>query len=190
MSDNPYADNYNPFQPPEESAEAGEGFSDTHVESVRRQHLSHEASVQSIGVLYLLGGIVLLVVSIGMIVVSVNGGGGQKPDTVTAVLLLGVGVLQCVTAVGLRRLRRWARVISGILSGIGLLAFPVGTLINGYILFLLFSAKGSMVFSEEYQQVIRQTPHIVYRTSIVVWIFLFLLLGLIALAFSFALFAG
>jgi hypothetical protein len=36
------------------------------------------------------------------------------------------------------------------------------------------------VFSDEYQAVIRQTPHIKYRTSIVVWIcfgLLLLLLG-------------
>jgi hypothetical protein len=38
------------------------------------------------------------------------------------------------------------------------------------------------VFSEEYQRVIAETPHIKYRTSIVVWILLGLLLLLIAIA--------
>ena len=46
-----------------------------------------------------------------------------------------------------------------------------------------------MVFSDEYRAVIEQTPHIKYRTSIIVWIVLGLLLLLIAIgifgAFSF-----
>ena len=36
-----------------------------------------------------------------------------------------------------------------------------------------------MVFSDEYRAVIEQTPHIKYRTSIIVWIVLGLLLLLI-----------
>ena len=39
--------------------------------------------------------------------------------------------------------------------------------------------KGNVVFSDEYQHVIEQTPHIVYKTSIIAWIFLFLLIALI-----------
>jgi hypothetical protein len=48
-----------------------------------------------------------------------------------------------------------------------------------YILYLLFSKKGATVFSEEYQRVIAATPEIKYRTSIVIWILLALLLLLI-----------
>jgi len=39
-----------------------------------------------------------------------------------------------------------------------------------------------MVFSEEYRAVIEQTPHIKYRTSIVVWVLLGLVLLFIAIA--------
>lgn len=95
-------------------------------------------------------------------------------------LLLGAG--QLWVGYGLRRLRKWARIPTGILSGLGLLAFPIGTLINAYILYLLFCQKGKMVFSDEYRAVIEQTPHIKYRTSIIVWIVLGLLLLLIAFA--------
>ena len=93
--------------------------------------------------------------------------------------LLGAG--QIWVGTGLRRLRRWARIPTGILSGLGLLGFPLGTVINAYILYLIFSQKGKMVFSDEYQAVIEQTPHIKYRTSIVVWILLGLVLALMAL---------
>jgi hypothetical protein len=80
---------------------------------------------------------------------------------------------------GLRRLKRWARIPVGILSGIGLIGFPLGTIINAYILYLVFGKKGVTVFSDEYRLVIEQTPHIKYKTSIVVWIFLGLVLLLI-----------
>jgi hypothetical protein len=39
-----------------------------------------------------------------------------------------------------------------------------------------------MVLSEQYQQVIAQTEHIKYKTSIVVWIFLGLIVALIIAA--------
>ena len=90
--------------------------------------------------------------------------------------VLGIG--QFCVGYGLRRLKRWSRVPSGILSGLGLLAIPIGTLINAYILYLIFSKKGKMVFSDEYHDIIKQTPHIKYRTSIVIWVVLGVLLAL------------
>ncbi|MCP4042085.1 MAG: hypothetical protein GY731_09060 [Gammaproteobacteria bacterium] len=39
-----------------------------------------------------------------------------------------------------------------------------------------------MVLSDEYQEIVRKTPDIKYQTSIIVWIFLFILLAFIALA--------
>ena len=68
------------------------------------------------------------------------------------------------------------------LSAIGLLGFPIGTLINGYILYLFLSKKGRTIFAPAYQDVIAATPHVKYRTSIVIWIFLALLVGLILFA--------
>jgi hypothetical protein len=38
-------------------------------------------------------------------------------------------------------------------------------IIPGYILYLLLSPKGSMVFSPEYWEAIERTPHIKYKTS-------------------------
>jgi hypothetical protein len=64
----------------------------------------------------------------------------------------------------------------GIIASIGLFFFPWGTVINGYILWLLFSSKGRFVMSPEYQEVIAATPHMKHRTSIVV-----ILLGILLL---------
>ena len=68
------------------------------------------------------------------------------------------------------------------LAGFGLLGFPIGTLINAYILYLFLSKKGRTIYSPEYQEVIAATPHVKYRTSIVVWILLALVVVLIAAA--------
>jgi hypothetical protein len=46
----------------------------------------------------------------------------------------------------------------------------------------LFSNKGEMVFSDRYEEIIQGTPHIKYKTLIIVWIFLFILIGVILAA--------
>lgn len=160
-----------------------EGAATNAVEEIRKEHIKHEASVTSIGILYYLGGAAMTVMGIfGMFA-------GGAEAILTSAFLLALGIGQFWVGTGLRRLKKWARIPTGILSGIGLLAFPIGTLINAYILYLIFSQKGKMVFSDEYRAVIEQTPHIKYRTSIIVWIVLGLLLLLIAFgifgAFSF-----
>jgi hypothetical protein len=150
----------------------------TAAEETRNEHLKHEASVKSIGLLYYLGAVAcLLVGTIGLFTGTANSF-EPRAFLVSAVLLV-MGAGQLWVGTGLRRLRKWARIPTGVLSGIGLLGFPLGTLINGYILYLIFSRKGKTVFSEEYRAVIEQTPHIKYRTSIVVWVLLGLVLVLI-----------
>jgi hypothetical protein len=138
------------------------------MERVRREYRNHEAAVQSIGTLYYLGAIGLLLASISLLVTLAAQPGAPHGSNslLFAVLCASLAAVNMVLGRGLRRLRPWVRTPVGILSGLGLLAAPpVGTLINGYILYLLFSRKGAMVFSPAYQEIIRQTPHIRYRTS-------------------------
>ncbi|HEY3897090.1 MAG TPA: DUF4339 domain-containing protein [Chthoniobacter sp.] len=148
------------------------------AEETRRKYLSHEASVKSVGFLYYIGGAALTMVGLGLMV-TIIGGKGQPGALIFAILFLIFAVVQIWVGTGLRRLRSWARIPTSILSGIGLLGFPVGTLINGYILYLVLSQKGAMVFSPDYQAIIQQTPHIKYRTSALVWIILGVVLLLI-----------
>ena len=98
---------------------------------------------------------------------------------VVGLLVAALGVGQFWVGRGLRRLESWARTVSAILCGIGLLGFPVGTLINGYILYLLWSAKGKTIFTAEYRSVVEQTPHMKYKTSVVVWVVLGVLVLLV-----------
>jgi predicted nucleic acid-binding Zn ribbon protein len=153
-------------------------------EAIRHQYLKHEASVKSAGFLYYLGGVLSLlvtVVSISMFfhIRKTYPDASPVRNMVSGTVFMIIAGLSFVLGYGLRRLKPWARVPTAILSGFGLLGFPIGTIINAYIMYLVLCAKGKMVFSEEYRDVIAQTPHIKYRSSFLVWI----LVGIIILLF-------
>lgn len=145
---------------------------DSAAEETRKLHLSHESSVRSVGSLYLIGGVGMLFLGLGQLITVAAGGRPMVEAALLAGVVLVLGGAQFWVGLSVRRLRRWTRIPVGIFSGIGLLGFPIGTIINGYILYLVFCEKGRMVFSDEYQAIVQQTPHIKQRTSIVVWIIL------------------
>lgn len=146
---------------------------DTEVEKIRSTHLGHEASVKSIWVVFLIGSALCGIMGAGFISVIASAGAMSIDELAIQIpfailiFLLTVGYL--VTGIGLARLSAWSRIPGCVLAGIGLLLFPIGTLINGYVLFLLLSPKGSTVFSEKYKEVIKQTPHMKYQTTPLAW---------------------
>lgn len=172
--------NENPYAPPKADLDRP----DTDAEAIRTAHISHEASIKGVGLLYFLVGAGALLG--GLTVLMVGSGPEKNPMTAFSItlLMLVVGGASLVLGYGLRRLKRWVRIPVGIFSALGLLNFPIGTLLNAYILYLIFSAKGRTILSDEYAEVVALTPDIRYRTSIVVWILLALLLGLVVLAFA------
>jgi hypothetical protein len=118
------------------------------------------------------------------------GGINSAPFIGAVVYLLVIVSLNLVLGIGLTALKPWARwtevVLTSILLLIYLLLGTVGvvvvakgrsvgpgeiggmlvmSLLLSYILFLLLSKKGSMVFSHEYRSIIERTPHIKYKTS-------------------------
>ena len=149
------------------------------AEAIRRAHISHEASIKAVGILYYLGGAVSTLAGIAALVSASS----EVESAVIMLLLLALGVGSLFAGWGVRALRPWARIVGCVLSAIGLLGFPIGTLINGYILYLFLSKKGRTIFAPDYRDVIAATPHVKYRTSIVVWILLALVIGLIVVAF-------
>jgi len=159
-----------------------EGVSSNNAEQIRTDHIKHEASVKSVGLLYFLAAAIFILA--GATSMAAN----EWPRIVVALAFVCLGGLQIWVGIGVRQLKSWARIPTAVLSGFGLLAFPFGTLINGYILYLVLCQKGRTVFSDDYKRVIEQTPHIKYKTSIIVWIFLGLLLLLVGLGFFAVLF--
>ena len=150
-------------------------------EEIRKTYLNHEASVQSIGFLYLIGAVATLVSGILSFFREKN----FIEGAIIGVFLIALGVLQGWVGLKLRKLDPTSKTPATILACAGLLAFPLGTIINAYILYLLHSAKGKFIFSEDYRAVIAATPHIKYKMSVVIWglvlIIVLLLLGLIAI---------
>lgn len=117
-------------------------------EVIRKQHINTEATIKSIGSLYYLGAFVVIIVSLSMFV-------STRSESAAGALLMGVfflalGAGQGVVAYGLRRLQGWARIPTIILSCIGLLGFPIGTLINIYILVKVLGKEGKFVMTPEY----------------------------------------
>lgn len=160
--------------------------SNDEYESIRQAHLKHEASLKSVAILLLLGGALMLFSGV-MIMVSMSSMSGNSEMDMTgfilamAVIYGAIGLVLILLAHGYRKLKRWVRIPGTIVACLGLLSFPIGTLINGYILYLLWSQKGKMVLSAEYQEVIAATPHMKYRTPVLVWVLLaIVILGLLA----------
>lgn len=163
------------------------GLTDEHVEKLRRDHLKHEASIQGVGCLWIMGGafMMLSLVFTAWVVFTMPGSdeldkAGLFAGLYPFILAAIGGAISLVVGIGLRKLRPWSRVPGIVLATIGLLAFPVGTLINGYVLYLLVNEKGGRILSRHYQNVLAATPHIRYKTPIAIWIVLALFLAAIA----------
>lgn len=199
MSDNPYAPSGSSYS----DASLDSNFDLSQAELIRKSHLNHEANIQSFGCLYTLGGILgilgaIFYIGLGIFIMA----GGENPQagvnpmaagimtTLIGVVFLAIAVAQLFAGRSMQTLNPSGKILAIIISAIGLLGFPCGTLISGYLLYLLVSAKGEMVFSSAYKEVMQATPHIRYRTSIIVWIFLFLLIGVILLGIIAATFVG
>ena len=163
------------------------------AEQVRREHIKHEASILAVGGLQILGGVMCGLFGVGTLGGLGTGAFAGQGAPITA-LMAGMSVFYAAMAGlflwvghGLRRLNPAARTVAAVLSGIGLIGFPVGTLINGYILWLLFSRTGKRVFSEEYRRIIAETPHVKFRNPVRVWVILaFIIVGLVLFGAYFA----
>ena len=146
---------------------------------VRKAHFRHESSIRSISILYYFVGAMMSLVALAQLL--------PRPDGFSLrIFLFSISSLfaaaHFLLAVWLRKLDSRARIPATVLAVLGLFTFPVGTLINGYIIYLLNSAKGVKVFSKEYIQAIQETPEIKYKTSFVVLLLVGILLFLLLVA--------
>lgn len=180
----------NPYAPPQADL-SNPQLSPGEDVSIRQAHIKTEATVKSVGTLYYLGCFVLIVSGVATLLTNppVAPDAGIGGNVILSAVLIVIGLLQGVLAYGLRRLRSWSRWPTVVLSFIGLLAFPMGTLISALILSNTLGAKARMVFSADYQRIIAATPQVKYKSKILevlLWVILIMVLigGLAAWLFA------
>lgn len=90
------------------------------AEAIRREHINHEAAVRSVGSLFLLGGILLAIVTIVVLLIAAgvipSGDPGAEGAQMLRIVMGAVGalyllltVLNLSVGIGLRKLKPWAR---------------------------------------------------------------------------------
>jgi hypothetical protein len=196
----------NPYAPPSASLEGPPAEltdEQSRVEAIRKKYLNHEASVQSVGSLHILVAVINGLGTLGVLTSLFSG----PPQMILAELFFvviygGFTALNFALGIGLRRLKTWARWVEVALTVLGMasllvlaiwialttageptavLIFLIWWIIPAYILYILLSAKGRMVFSPEYREVIEQTPHIKYRMGCLLRGFVYVLVIVIGL---------
>ena len=158
------------------------------AEQIRREHLNRETSVRGIGSLFYVGTIVLIlfIASTVWSIFPLSNDGRPVTVQLFSFGMLGLVVLFAViqgwVGHGLRTLNGSVRLWAVALSALGLINFPIGTVISIYFIYVLVSAKGRFVMTPEYAAIRAATPHIRYKTPIWLWIVLgFLVLSLLLL---------
>jgi hypothetical protein len=159
----------NPYAAPETENPQGEGV--ISVEEMRRAHLSNETAIKTIGVLYMIGGV--LFGYIASISFSLGEGG-------VAFLIFVMASFLIWTGWNLSQLAPFAQSAGIGFAVLGLFWFPVGTIVGSYFLYQLCRKKAGRVLSSEYHEIVDQTPHLKTKTSKIIWttvLILLLILG-------------
>ncbi len=176
----------NPYAAPTADVDDVNESADGKVEALRQEHIKHEASIQSAGLLYVLGGLFGASAAVfGFLAVPKTDGA----SLLFPLFMVGFSGLWLYVGVSLRKLKPWTRIPAALLAVLGLFNIGLGTLISAYILWLVLSKKGRFILSPEYAAIVAATPHIKYRTSIIVWILLGLIVLGLAAAFLIPMFA-
>ncbi len=108
----------------------------------------------ALGVLMLFGGVAAIVgfsaplddLLVAVPVLTVIGAVGS-------LVLIVFSLPRLVAGIGLLRMRPWARVLTIVVSGLGLLDFPVGTGLGVYGLWVLTHSESSALFAQPALQV-------------------------------------
>ena len=175
---------------------------------IRHEHINHEASIRGIGIcLYVSSFLVILIAVPPMLfnfplfsLVPYLVGGfffaelrDSQPDVWLLTLVnFGIGSLFVLFAVvqgwaarGLRALNGSVRSWAVAISALGLINFPVGTVISSYFIYVLGSEQGQFVMTPEYAAVRAATPHVHSTTPI--WLWTWVAIGILGTPFWFCL---
>ncbi len=158
-------------------------------EEVRQAYLRHEASVRSLGTIHYVASFLFFIAAFSVFSVLAVRTPPRDEEILALAIGLGVcvvlGALNLALGGGLRGLRPWARATETILAAFALGGLIIGAVVLGiafgnpaggriagvagclvlalipvYVIYLLRTRRGRMVFSREYGDVIERTPHI------------------------------
>lgn len=129
----------------------------TAPDELRADHLRHETALRMVGTLYYVGAALLVA---GAVALAIKGGGSR---TICGLAMLAAGF----GAAGylLRKLDFRARILGSFMALAGLAALPIGTVLNGYVLYLLHSKRGRTVLAPGYHDVVARTPQFQSRAA-------------------------
>lgn len=161
-------------------------------ETIRNNYIKRETAIRTIAILYLLGAVLGIFLTIFTALQVITGDGS---DNRTAYQDLGVnlsaGVVAGVLGFGLRTLKGWARSACIGLSWVGVTGAvlrlnPISLAINITMLCLLYGRRSSYVCSSEYRAICDQASHLNRKTATVIRVLCALvvleMVGLLAVA--------
>jgi hypothetical protein len=147
----------NPYSAPE--AEVGDPSPGPGAaEQRRREFIGHERQLKSVGTVFSLPAMVFVIAFMLALVFAVTG-----DDSVSLPALAAQGTLAALfiaLAIGFRRLQPWVKWPGTVVSAIGVLGVPVGTIVFGVVLYLIWCRAGRVVLDPAYRDVIQATPQL------------------------------
>ena len=160
----------NPYASPKADASDPDRI-ESEAQRVRHQYIGHESAVRSIAFLFYLASLVCTAALLFLPFDLFRSGPSYRVvDLALFLMLIGVAIGTFWLGHGIARLKQKVLLPVGILSTVGLLGVPFGTLISALVLYLVFGKKGRFVFSEEYLDIVQQTPHVRCRTPLIAWL--------------------
>jgi hypothetical protein len=172
---NPYASPATVEQPPE-----AQSVTRIHARHVRAANAGAERGLRQL--VLCLGGGYLLMASVSY---TAWFAGMGPTSQLTYYLALGTVYTLALAATsiigfGARRLAAWSRRPLAVLCGLGLLLFPLGTLLSLPILWILYVRRPPRLLTPAYEQIVRDSGDPPGgRTSLVTWFGLFLFVVLV-----------
>ncbi len=117
------------------------------AERLRAENLRHETALLMVGTLYYAAAGLLLAAAIASVAIKGGTPAAVRFASLVALLAAGFGFAGYL----LHRLDMRARYSASMMAVLGMLAVPIGTVLNAYVLWLVHSKKGRRVLSPEYR---------------------------------------
>ena len=170
---------YNPYSTPTVPVVKATKES-SQLEKTRLEHLSHEAALQAVGSLFV---ITSMIISSLMVIFTLEFLDEELVNNERTFILSYWVLVPIFLYIGIK-LRRLDYSIRNTVIAAGVLmlfAFPVGSVIGPFVLYIVCCKKGSFILSERYTNIRYQTPRLQYETKLFTKVFAVIVSGCVGL---------